>query len=97
VLDSVRTTFEDDVFTVMTRNGPEDLLSITHVGGPIDVVAGVSFLGGPEIADDVITALDASLHEVDTAAWRAALEPIGPDAEPDLLTAPSLLDPPLTG
>ena len=46
---------------------------------------------------DTVTALARSLHEVDTADWRAALEQIDPAVEPDLLSAPTLFDPPLTG
>jgi len=98
VLDSDRTTFAGDVFTVESDGtGPSQLFFITHMGGPVDISAGFGFLGEPVPDPETVTALAESLHEVSTADWRAALEPVDPAVDAVLLSAPTLFDPPLTG
>lgn len=68
------------------------------VGGPVDVTAGPSYFGRSttDLDRGRLDTFLASLREVSTDEWRAAL-PDPPAAGQDVRTAPTLFDPPLTG
>lgn len=89
------TTFDGQAFTVVVPS----LGIVGRTGGPADVVVGglpaITSLGDIDPAD--ADALADGLHEVTAGEWRAALERLGEDADPDLLVAPTLFDEPLAG
>ncbi len=83
----------DGAALVVTGNDGQAPFVLRTGASPEVLVGGTSVNGQATSAEDVAD-LAAGLHEVDTATWRAAL-PAATD--PDVLAAPTLYDPPLTG
>ena len=88
-------TFADGTFRSSLDAGDRSFVALA--GGPVDVVAGDDFFGAgiDPVSLDRLEPFVDGLHEVSTAAWRAALAGAGDDVDPDVLDAPTLDSPPL--
>jgi hypothetical protein len=91
------TSFSDGVFRVQQVEAGSTAVAL--IGGPADVVAGISFFG--EEVDSLplpeLEAFTAGLRQVAVADWRAALADADAAGavDPEVLEAPDLYSPPL--